>query len=181
MNQTTSSNTPASGSPLVIERRWFSFSALGTIIFGVVWNVFLVFYAIQTLTAETQSEEAILIIPLAIVGLVAGYLALAAVLNRSTITVDDQTIGVRHHPLPWRNRAFETGQVQQVFVKRHTSGQQGRNRRHHFSVQLLMPEGKHRLLVGSMSNANEAADIKRAIEQRLGIEPHPVEGEYSGW
>lgn len=180
MNQSTSSNTPANDNPLIIQRRWFSFAALGTIIFGVVWNVFLVFYTIQTLTAETRSEEAILIIPLAIVGLVAGYLALAAILNRSTITVDDRVIRVHHHPLPWRNRAFETGHVQQVFVKQHTSGQQGRGRRHHYSVQLLLPEGNRQLLLGSLPNVNEASDIKRAIEQRLGIEPHPVEGEFRG-
>lgn len=171
--------TNSSGSPLVLQRRWFHFSAIGTIIFAVVWNSFVVLFAVQTLRAENLPEEAFLIIPGAVVGLIAAYIALAFIFNRTTLTIDSQTIRVRHHPLPWRGRVFETGKVQQVFAKRMVSGEYGK-RRQSFSVMLVLDDDQRKGLLEGLPRGDEALELKNAIQRHLGLDPEPGESEYMG-
>lgn len=165
--------------PLVLQRRWLGLSSVGILIFALVWNAFVLLYAAQTLQAEGLPEEALLIIPGLIVGVIAAYLALAVALNRTTLTVSRQTIEARHGPIPWPGRAFETAQVRQVFVRRYGSGPNQR-RRASFSLLLTLEDGRSKRLLQSLPGST-ALELKNAIQQHLSLDTQPVEGEYRGW
>lgn len=165
---------------LVLERRWFNFSALGVIAFALIWNVFLFFYSRQPAAPDADPSEALLLIPLSVVGLVSLYLALAAALNRSRFTADAERLTVSHGPLPWPGKAVARAELQQILAQRYNSGSSGQ-RRSSFAVLALTRAGKRLRLIGDLRNPLEVMYIRRAIHQHWKIDAAPLPDEYQGW
>lgn len=163
---------------LILERRWFNLSSLGVIIFAVVWNIFLILYARQSMQTAADPEEMFLLIPLGIVGVIVAYLAVASALNRTRITVDPQMLTVSHTPLPWRSKAVERDAIQQIVVNRYNSGGTQNQRRTTYAILAQLRDGKQKRLVGDMPNSAEALYIKKALHQYLSIDAPLAAGEY---
>lgn len=175
-------NVVENGERLILERRWFNMSALGLIIFGVVWNAFVILYARQSVVNNAPAEEMLLVIPGGIVGLIAAYLALAAALNRTRFTLDQQTLSVAHAPLPWPGKTIPRNTLQQIMVKRYTtkSSPSGKVSRRHttFAVLAKLADGKQKRLVGDLPGSADALYIKQALHQHMGLDVPLAEGEY---
>lgn len=163
---------------LIMERRWLSFRSLGILIFATIWNVFLVFYTLQVQRAEDPSE-AFLLIPLSIVGLIAVYLALATLLNRTRFTVDMERITVTHAPLPWKRKSVERSAIQQILANEfQTGGASAGSRRLTYAVSALLHDGTQKRLAGDLKNGAEALFIRQTLNRHLNIDRPPVAGEY---
>lgn len=173
-------NVLESGERLVLERRWFNFSALGVIVFAIVWNTFLFFYSRQPVAPDADPAEALLLIPLSIVALISVYLALAAALNRSRFTADTERLEVSHGPLPWPGKTVARAEVQQIAAYRYTSGSSGQ-RRTTYAVVALTHAGKRQRLIGDLKNSAEVLYIRQALNQHWKISAAPLPDEYQGW
>lgn len=107
-------------------------------------------------------------------GLLLGYVALAGLLNSTTIEVGPDAIRVRHHPIPWPAPApVPTARIVQIYAHaRDVSLRWGALVR----VWAALDDGAHVPLTWYLraDRAAWATFVEREIEKHLGITDHPV-------
>ncbi len=160
---------------LSLSWRWFSPGKhLFMLIFAVGWNSFLVFW--YQAVSQGGAPWLFYVFPLVhvAVGVSMAYGALTGLVNRTTITVGDRELTVRHGPLPWRgNHTIAHRDVAQLFCQKHMTKNKSA---HTFAVHAQLQD-RELELVSNLPEARQALYIEQLIEGALGIEDAPVAGE----
>lgn len=69
------------------------------------------------LQAEFTPTLLLPFLPFLILGIAPGYYILCGYVNETHVRVDDQTITVNHHPLPWfGNKRIYSGNVKELYI-----------------------------------------------------------------
>ena len=164
-----------SGDYLMVMWRWRGVAGCFLVGFAAFWNTFLVVWTAGAASASVLF--ALFSVPFWIVGLGMAYLALAMLVNRTEIVVDDQ-IRIWHGPLPWKNPApVPVDRLTQLFVfQRITQGKYGPN--YSYELQALQQDGPVLTLLKGESTPDVPRAIERLIEVHLGIDDQRVQDEH---
>jgi hypothetical protein len=169
-----------SGSTLVIERKWFSFSHIFLAIFAVIWNGMIWTIFVPNFAEAGAAGFGIFplfLLPFILVGIGVAYVALAGFLNTTTIHVDNMTLTVHHHPLPFINKTVPTNDIEQLYTKQQISRSKN-GTTVSYQLHIIKYDGKNQRLLQSLDNPEQAIFIEQEVERFLDIEDRPVRGEY---
>lgn len=171
-------DAPARRPPVTIVRRWRESSAYVIALFCVFWNAFLVFWYRITVDAPIIFK----LFPLIHVGagLYMTYRTLATLLNTTTITVGDDELSVRHHPLPWPGGLrVPAAELAQLFTEEQiTETKNGVSRSYHLGA--VLKDGTKQRILANLPEPDQALFLEQQIEERLGIVDVEVGGEWQG-
>jgi hypothetical protein len=161
---------------LKLVYRWISPTYLFMAVFCIFWDGFLVFWYGSALS-QSSPPPIMLWFPLLHVGVGIGltYSALAGLLNRTTVTVGQGLITIRHHPLPWFGvTRLQSTDVRQLYCEERIGGR-NQTASHHLSA--LSSDNRKIALLKNLSSPELARYLEHEIETALGIEDRHVPGE----
>jgi len=166
------------GDSLEIRRRWFGCAAIFLIVFAVFWNGFMIVWHSIAMATGMFVMSAFGLIHTA-VGIGVGYLALAMILNTTTIKVDRGMLTVSHGPLPWPGaKSLPIHEIKQFFCRETVHhGKNGTS--YTYEVRYVTQTGSKEKLLTGLSNSDQALFIEQQIERHLGIKDEAVHGELS--
>jgi hypothetical protein len=164
-------------SPRALTVRWRWFKAMGVVLipFALIWNGMLLGMGVSATDNFAHPEKLVygLFIPHVWVGLALGYFVLATLFNSSTVAVQLGRVTVKHGPLPWLGaRDQSTTEFKQFFVleKRGSKGSVS------YELCALLRDGRKQSFVSGIT-AEQARFLEVKLEQALGIQDVPVDGE----
>lgn len=151
---------------LTLVRRWclmetWAIAALGVICAAVI--------AASLLSESPEPVAPAVLIGRIATGVVALYVGLAMLVNRTTLAVSGDTISVRHAPLPWWGNARRAlGDVVGIAcVEEICRGVDGPSRHHHLDA--VLRDGRRVRIVASLPERDQAAHLAERLEERLGL------------
>jgi hypothetical protein len=161
---------------LKILRKWFSMYQAPLVFFAVIWNGFLLFwYTIALSTGQTQMALFGLLHLAA--GLFLIYTVATNFINATLITVNPQTLDIKHGPIPaWGNKTLNPSDIAQIYCKEIIT----RSRRSQtitYEVAAIMHDQRRETLLTGLYNAEQALYIEQEVERFLGIANEDVPGE----
>lgn len=179
------------GGSLVIIRRWGRGPAIFFLVFSGLWNGFLLFMAFALLSntlrmhdgsrPPSQAFLGLFLIPFILVGLTTGWVALAFLLNRTTIRVSGRRLSVTHGPVPWPGkREIDISTLDQLYCEEYVAYSQNHVPQVRLMIQALRKDGSKVKLVRGMEDPGQALYLERLLETHLGIVDRPVPGEFQG-
>jgi hypothetical protein len=148
---------------LVVERRWFTPASVFIAFFAVASDGFVAsWYAWIFRQSPTPGE--MVFAALHIVATVAlTYMALSALVNRTTITVHDDRLTVRHEPLPWPGRR----ELPLERIARIYSEEREVHSGYTFHVSAELTDGKNVRLLSRLPSNDQARYLERFFDERL--------------
>ena len=114
--------------------------------------------------------------PLTLVAVVA-YIALAHLVNTTTVHVTGGQLAISHGPLPWKSPPpASVENLKQLFVKRelHTTKNGSRET---FELHALQHKGPPLVLLKGEQDLNTVRSLERLVEVHLGVADRAVKGE----
>lgn len=170
-------DAPQARGSITITRRWFAPHFIFLAFFCVAWDGFLVFWYSVAAGAPGAFSIIAMVFPLAHVAVGVGltYYTIAGFFNRTTIQLDEQSLAIRHAPLPWKgNHTIARTELKQLYCEHEVShGKNGPSHSYYLSA-VLMNERKVRLASMPVDQAKYIEDI---LEERMGIHDMAVPGE----
>ena len=167
---------------LTIQYKWFKLMAFFLVFFCIFWDGFLVaWYA--GLGMSDGIDIAFMLFPLihVAVGVSLTYYTIALFVNKTTITVNTDSIAIKHAPLPWLgSKTVKTKDIEQLYVKEKANrGKNGTT----YTYQLFAKQkgvAKALKILGGdiIGDAEDAQLIEQEMEAFLGIKDYQVRGEY---
>ena len=160
--------------------RWFSPMAFFLLFFCIAWDGFLVFWYVNALSRDGGPEMLpFLLFPLLHVAAGIGLTAytVALFVNRTTLTLRDGSLQIRHHPIPWRGaRTLPASGLSQFYAVRRVHHNKNTTST---SYDLMVLDGQDTAthLLRGLSTLEQARYLEQWLEQALGIKNRPVEGE----
>lgn len=160
---------------LTIVRRWSRRMGIVALVFALLWNGITTFAFISGAALEVLTA-------LLGVGIPMTYIAVALVINHTTITVDRNALTLRHGPLPWwGQRKIPSRDIFRLYCRRMTVNDDDENifdnSKESFLVDVATRDGKRRAILSSLPTWAQAAYIYQRIMQHLRIEEGRVEAE----
>ena len=165
-------------SHIEIVRTWFGTRILFLTAFAVFWDGFMLhWYSIVPL----DGPRIAVLFPLMHVGVGVAltYYVLTGWFNKTTISVGQGRIRVRHRPFPWPgNKDFGTTDVKQLYAKANNPGLWHWNfATVAYELRAVTKSGLNIKLVGGLEAQEQAIFIEQKIEKYLRIKDAPVAGE----
>jgi formylglycine-generating enzyme required for sulfatase activity len=172
------------GSGLDMVQRWVGDRTIGMSVFAAVWlaGTGYLTWAWHTRLGTRPAwplDTDFFVMPLAIdaillaAGLLMAYRALAEWLNRTRLTVNRQTLSVRHGPVPWPgNIDVAVADIRELHVKQARWGTgrgYGMRPQYKHEVHATMADGRSRKLVGGFATHSDALHVSKGITQYLGL------------
>ena len=160
---------------LRLEYRWYRARHVFWAVFALLWDGFTIEYYRSTL-ALASPPPAMLSIPLlhVAVGVLVTYATLAGFLNRTTLTVWQGTLSIRHHPLPWIGiKRLAKSEIRQLYCDQRF----GEHRVPAYHLSVLRKDGRKFWLLRDLVSAELTRFLEQEIEKALGIEDRPVPEE----
>jgi hypothetical protein len=108
------------GGELYLRWRWFNWTYIFLVFFCIAWDGFLVmWYSIAVAGAMAAGPFALLMFCFPLIHVAVGvgltYFTIAGLFNVTQVMVDDQTLFIRHRPIPWRgNRDLPIADIQRI-------------------------------------------------------------------
>ena len=169
------------GTRLYISRRWYSLKYIPLAFFCVFWNGFLCcWYGIGLSQGIPISARAmILIFPLLhdAVGIGLTYTTLAGFLNRTILSVDQSSLTIRHHPLPWMGEvSVPLTDIDQLYCEEKRST--GENSSTTYNLNAVLKSGRKITLISKLDAPDIAFFIEQQVENWLQIPDQRVAGEH---
>ena len=166
--------------------RWFRPEFIGLAVFCLAWDAFLIFwYALAAGPHKPGDGFSWLMVVFPVFHVAAGvgmtYYTLCGFVNRTAVLVTQYEVIVRHRPLPWLgNRRLVAAEITQLHCRQAMQvwADKTGNRAVYYELMACLAEGRQVRLLGGFRNADEPQFLERAMEDRLGIEPRAVVGEY---
>ena len=188
---------------LSIRRSWWSWSPQNLFLaFWVfVWDTFLFFWYASVLGAGVAAAAsgsaagaAFSLLPILFpilhvaIGVFMTYRLACLALNKTTLTVNDVQLTVRHGPLPAGDfERLPVSGIEQVYV---TEVERGKGRKTsqwslrpasgRYNVVVRMGPRQNRVILQGIETGEQAVFIERRIEAFLGIANAEVKGEWEG-
>lgn len=164
------------GTRFQATRTWRSAAAYFMAFFALCWDGFLLVWFAIALSQGAWVMAAFGLLHAA-VGVGLTYSTLAMFVNRTTFTVGDGRLRVRHGPLPWwGGLEVPSAGIQQLFcvnvIRRTKNGQQET-----FEVRLRSTDGRELGVVNGLTERDQALWIEQQLERALRIRDEPVRGE----
>lgn len=163
--------------------RWFTPIAIFFVFFCTFWDGFLIFWYAGFLSGTADLEDAavlpFLLFPLihVAVGIGLSYYTLALFLNRTTLTLRDGALVIRHQPLPWPGaRSVPTTTLSQLYVARRVNRTKNGTTTSYDLMALDTQNIAERLLRG-LPSLEHARYLEQWLEDALHIQNRPVNGE----
>jgi hypothetical protein len=170
-------DAPREEGSVTVVRRWFSPHIIFLAFFCIVWDGFLISWYSNLTSTPNSFSQIFALFPLVHVAVGVGltYSTIAGFFNRTTLTLDERTLSVRHGPLPWKgNHTLAREDIQQLYCEhRVRHGKNGPSHTYYLSAMLI--DGRS-VRLGSMA-IDQARYIEDLFEERLGIADMQVPGE----
>jgi len=163
-------------STLTIERKWFSFTHIVLIVFGVIWNCMIWFIFVPNFS-EIGGAFSLFLLPFIAAGIGLIYVAIAGFFNTTTISVNDAELNISHAPIPFPGKQVASGNIEQLYTRRKVSRSKN-GTSVSYQLRVMLRDGTERLLIQSLEKPEQAIFIEQEIERFLNIEDIPVRGEY---
>jgi len=171
-------NQDANG--LTISYRWFSPSYIFLAFFCLFWDGFLVFW--YSVAFAQDAPWLMFVFPLLHLGVGVGltYTALAGFYNSTSVTAGQGKLTIQHGPLPWPgSRTLPATDILQLYSEQRMV--QTRNGSHpRYQLSAITRENRKIRLIANLDEPDKVRFLERRIEEYLGIQNRPVEGEMSG-
>lgn len=169
---------------LTITRRWYQAVQIFVVAFAVIWN------AVVWLIAFSSAGDPfvlVFLVPFFAAGAGVGYIALAGIVNRTTVQIADGTLCVSHAPLPWPGAlCIPASAVTQLYTRESSTTTRSRRGSHPsrtrttYSYDVMVCHGtdhREQRLVAHLQHPNQALFIEYTVERYLGIIDRPIRGE----
>lgn len=160
---------------LVARWRWFGLSSFILVPFTLFWNGILLAMAGGVTEGLEHPERLLyaLAVPHVWVGIGLVYFTLATFLNTTAVSAHHGRLTVKHGPMPWRgNQNLDGTDVKQLFVLEKRGNKGGLS----YELCAMLRDGRKVSLVRGIEAA-QARFLEVRLEQALGIQDLPVEGE----
>lgn len=165
------------GGTLSVRWRWLDGKAALMALITVGWLVMLGTGAMKNITNPTTGQPDLgNILPHIVITLGLLYVSAAYLLNTTTLMASSGALHVRHAPIPWLGNGT-VRPVRQLFSKERVHHHKHGRRTYTYELHAIVGGGKHRKLVGGLSEAPQVLWLEQAIEEHLGISDRPVGGE----
>lgn len=186
------------GQTLVITKRWFHPAALFLVFFCVAWDSFLVVWYSFVLSAMNGGPGQgppdafrwlFIIFPIGHVAVGVGltYFCVATFLNRTTLSIQDGFLSLRHGPMFWPGQfVLPVDDIEQFYVKSlarrmtyDSPGMATGMATVNISGQLMavLKSGGERKVWGQELDPGVVRYLEHCLEEFLGIEDRRVAGE----
>lgn len=164
----------ASAGRLRIVRRWFTPHHIFLLLFAIAWNSFMVFWIVGTLSDGAGLFPLLFSSLHVAAGVWIAYMAITGLFNRTVIEVDRGVLSVRHGPIPAPgNRDIPIVELRQLFTVEKIGNKGVRS----YELQAIVSNGPVVTIAKNLTESSQALFLERAIEDHLGIEDQPVQGE----
>ena len=175
------------GANLRLVRRWFDYSYIGTAIFCVFWDGFLVMW--YSIAFSVDGPVLMIIFPImhVVVGVWLTYTTIAGFFNSTVVTLSETTLEVKHGPVPWLgNVSVPVTAIEQLYCTHAAMNTWRWNRNAGASQNLLLalPVALNALLTNGRKQIvlravprEEGLYIEQQLEDWLEIEPAHVPGQ----
>ena len=162
---------------LVLSYTWFSWRYIALAVFALFWDGFLVFW--YSMAFSQDAPWIMFVFPLihVSVGIGITYSALTGFYNKTTITVGMGQLSIKHTPFPWPgNRIVPASDITQLYSEERITRS---NNVPHTTYQLSAISNQNRKikLLSGLNSSDEVRFFEHQIEEQLGIQDRPVEGE----
>jgi hypothetical protein len=139
---------------------------------GVVWDL-----SFGVVYWNSHGLVAVLALLCVASGLLVGYVALAGIINRSRIVIDDGILSVQHGPLPWAGDwRLAVTRIDQLFCQEYAPIPGSGNERR-YTVRVVTKDGRQMDLMSGLPGREQAIFVEQRIEEHLRIIDVEVEGE----
>lgn len=159
---------------LIISRRWFSFSSIVSAIILIVGiGILIIAHTLgSSVSGGSILGEVSLTFWLMGVGLV--YHTLTEFINTTRFHIGDDSLSVRHGPLPWKkNRTVSARDIQQLYCTKHRI-YSGSLYTASYRLNAVLEGTDSVSLLFSWRRPDQLLFIEQAIEEHLGIEDYRV-------
>jgi hypothetical protein len=161
-----------SATRFAIVHPWFSGAAIFLALLVLVWDL-----SFGVVYWNSQGLLAVLALLCVASGLLVGYVALAGIINRSRIVIDDGILSVQHGPLPWAgNWRLAVARIDQLFCQEYPPVPGSGNERR-YTVRVATKDGRQMDLISGLPGREQAIFVEQRIEEHLRIIDVEVEGE----
>lgn len=156
---------------LVVKRRWFHATYLGLLAFAVFWDGFLVVWYAAAFAGFASGEgDALFALLFPLLHVAAGvgitWMALAGLLNRTTVTVRGSKLRVQHGPVPWAHPpVIPTARLRQLFVVQ----RRGSKGAISYELHARLTDGSSEKLLGGLRDLRQGRYIEKRVEAFVGI------------
>lgn len=174
---------------LAVVRRWGRGPAIFLIFFAGFWNLVVSVFVVAAASGTLKDEQGqrpgafiwLFLAPFILVGAGTAYVALAFLLNRTTIKVEGTALTVTHGPIRWPGaRTLDAAQIHQLYCTEYVAYRQNNVPQYRLVVNALMLDGSRLKLIKGVEDAGQALYLEQLLERHLGIEDRPVREEYQG-
>jgi len=171
-------------SELVIDYKWRHTKSVsgGLIFFAIVWNAMLLPFILSAILSGQFLVLIFISLHLAVgLGLIGNIVS--TLINRTSISVDDQQLSIEHKPLkiPFiKEYNINVDDIDQLYVKRYVSSRTNGVANYAFSVNAKVSGingNKDVSILKGLKKENKALYIEQEIELYLGIKDRRVPGE----
>jgi hypothetical protein len=165
---------------LVLSYRWFTWTYILLAVFALFWDGFLVFW--YSVAFSQDAPWIMFVFPLLHVSVGVGltYTALAGFYNKTIITVGMGNLTIRHTPLPWPgNRTVQASELVQLYSEERVT-RSNNGTRITYQLSAISNQNKKIKLLNGLNSPDEVRFFEHQIEEQLGIQDRPVEGELPG-
>jgi hypothetical protein len=162
---------------LVLSYNWFAWTYIALAVFSLFWDGFLVFW--YSMAFAQDAPWIMFVFPLlhVSVGIGLTYTALAGFYNRTIITVGMGQLSIRHTPFPWPgNRTVQASELTQLYSEERVT-QSNNGRRVSYQLSAISNQNRKIKLLSGLTTPDEVRFFEHQIEEQLGIQDRPVEGE----
>lgn len=169
-------------SELNIVINWKNSSGSFLTIFTIIWNVFLLPFLYIAITSGELKILLFLSIHL-LVGIGLLYNMIATFVNKTHINVDRIHLLIEHGPIKmptYKNQDIPITDLEQVFVKKYSTGRQNGRPVFAFSVNVVLTSQRTLTIAKGLKHPDLALYIEQQIERFLEIKDRRVEEEWEG-
>lgn len=164
------------GMGIEIARRWFGPRFYPLIPFTVAWN-----YGAYAFFTDGQVMSGPDLWVAFGIGVAFLYGTIAAIFNKTLVTVDRDRLAVRHSPVPWPgNREISASDLKQLYTKEKIQKIGDGGIAVTYEIRALTHRGKSVQLLRGLDESEQARFIEQEIEKHLGIEDTRVWDEVRG-
>lgn len=169
------------GSEFTLSRSWWAPQHWFIVFFCIAWDSFLFYFYYEAYNNFLETgwdgfDWFSVIFPIAhlAVGVWLTYALLATVFNTTNLILGSRDFTLSHGPLPWAgNLSLPKRELSQLFVVEKRGGEGGST----FGLYALLKDETRVHLLSQNISLDEARFIEQTLEEHLGIEDVPVEGE----
>ena len=171
---------------LTVEWKWSGMPTIFFLCFAVFWNFGVAVFIFAALSPWVKKEEGaiglhfwLFMIPFVLIGIGTGWMALAFLLNKTKVSVEEKVLTVTHRPVRWfGERRLEASKISQLFCSEYVAYKQNEVPQYRMCVNAHMHDGSHLQLIKGLNENGQAFYLEDLLERHLGITDRSMPGEY---